>query len=98
MMREIILGGETYGMRCDMNVVEAIYAEYGSLEDMPEKLSIGDVKFLVSEMINEHAAFSGSQVRVTPEKVGALLDVPEYVEAMRIVTACISDCCTPKKK
>ena len=97
-MRTIVIEGSEKPLRCDLNVIEAICDHYGSLEAMPQKLKISDVKFLVAEMVNEHCVFCGLPERITPEKVGASLTMAEYADALSAVTGALMDCINVKKK
>lgn len=97
-MREILLDGEPRPLRCDLNVIEAITEHYGSLDALPRKLEISDVKFLVAEMVNEHCVFCGIPDRITPERVGASLTMADYGAALEAVTGALLDCLHVKKK
>ena len=97
-MRTIVIEGSEKPLRCDLNVIEAICDHYGSLEAMPQKLKISDVKYLVAEMVNEHCVFCGIPERITPERVGASLTMADYGDALESVTDSLLDCLCVKKK
>ena len=98
MMHEIMIGGERRGIRCDMNVIEAIEDHFGEIDGLTSKRTISAVKFLAAEMINEHNYVTGNPERVTPEWVGAHMTPGEYQEAWRGVIECFIDCVAVKKK
>lgn len=97
MTHEIIIGGETRLIRCDMNVLEQIEDEFGSIEKIVEKRNIKAAKFLAAAMINEHNYCAGIPDRVTPEKIGAEMTPQEYAAVWQGVIECFIDCVTVKK-
>ncbi len=97
-MREIIMGGEPYKIRCDLNVLEAIEEKYGRIDAITEQRSIASTKFLAAEMINEHKRVTCQAERLTPEDVGARMTFPEYAEAWREIITEFMDCVIVKKK
>ena len=97
-MREIIMGGETHKIRCDLNVLEAIEEKYGSIDAITKKRSISSTKFLAAEMINEHNRVTRIPDRMTPEDVGARMYFPVYAQAWKEIIAEFLDCVIVKKK
>ena len=97
-MRKIVMGGESYGIRCDLNVLEAIEEKYGSIDAITKERSITSAKFLIAEMINEQNRDTNNPERFTPEEVGARLTFPEYREAWPEILAEFLDCVIVKKK
>ncbi len=95
---EIVIGGKPYGIRCDMNVIEAIEDHFGHIEGITKKRSISATKFLVAEMINEHNYVCSNPERVTPEWVGANMTRAEYLPAWQGAVQCFIDCILVKKK
>ena len=81
-----------------MNVIEAIEDHFGSIDSVEKNRSIGAVKFLAAEMINEHNYVCKSPERVTPEQVGAEMTPAEYSDVWRGVIECFVDCVASKKK
>ncbi len=98
MTHEIIIGGAAYGIRCDMNVIEAIEDHFGGIEEITKKRTIPAVKFLAAEMINEHNYAVNSPERVTPAWVGANMTPAEYGAVWQGVIECFIDSITVKKK
>lgn len=98
MTHEIVLGGTAYGIRCDMNVIEAIEDHFGGIEGITEKRTVKAAKFLAAEMVNEHNYFTNNPERVTPEWVGAHMMPAEYAAVWQSVIACFIDCISVKKK
>lgn len=98
MTGKIVIGGEEYGIRCDMNVIEAIENHFGGIEGVTKERSIAAAKFLAAEMINEHNYVVHSPERVTPQEVGAKMTPAEYGDVWRGVIECFIDCVAVKKK
>lgn len=97
-MREIIMGGEPYKIRCDLNVLEAIEEKYGSIDAITKERSIASAKFLAAEMVNEHNRITRVPDRITPEDAGALMTFQEYAAAWKELIAEFLDCVIVKKK
>ncbi len=98
MMHEIIIGGTAYGIRCDMNVIEAIEDHFGGVENVTKERTIAAAKFLAAEMINEHNYAANSPERVTPEWVGMQMTPQEYSAVWSGVMECFVDSINAKKK
>lgn len=97
-MTEIVIDGKAYGIRCDMNVIEAIEEHFGTISGITKERSIAATKFLAAEMMNEHNYVRGEPERYTPEWVGANMSPAEYSSVWQGVIMCFVDCITSKKK
>lgn len=96
-MHTITLSGTEYFLRCDLNVIEQIEEEYGSLAVCYEKSGeIPVIKFLAAAMINEHFYYTGSPERVTVKRVGSMMNMTESIDVMREVLTVLSECVSPK--
>jgi hypothetical protein len=95
---EIILGGEKRGIRCDMNVLEAIQQKFGEVDAIMRERSISSAKFIVAEMMNEHNYSVSDPKRYTPDEVGMLMTPEEYVGAWTGCVKLFADSVTSKKK
>ena len=90
-MRTLVLDGEEYILRCDLNVIDEIERKYVSVDACRTIAaagvagSAGAVKFLAAAMINEQFAAAGDKTRVTEEFVGRHLGE-------------LADCMTPKNR
>lgn len=95
---EITIGGTTYKIRCDMNVVEKLIDEYGGLQEVLKTKTVGAAKFMAAEMINEHNYATGNPERVEAQRLGAAMTMEEYREVYITCIQCLTDCVAPKKK
>ena len=98
MKGEIILSGQAYGIRCDMNVIEAIEDHFGGIAEITKQRSVSATKFLAAEMMNEHWYAASSPERVTPEWVGMQMLPTEYADVWQNVIQCFIDSVSVKKK
>ena len=97
-MRTVRLGNAEYGIRCDLNAVEAIEDRFGSVKDAFGDCSISATKKIAEILINEHFYYVGESKRITAEYVGAqIANVAEYTALMTALMEEIADCVTPKK-
>lgn len=102
-MRTLVLDGEEYILRCDLNVIDEIERKYVSVDACRTIAaagvagSAGAVKFLAAAMINEQFAAAGDKKRVTEEFVGRHLG-GFLAPVLTPIFEELADCMTPKNR
>ena len=91
----IKLDGEEYTLRCDINVLEKIADKYGEVNKLIDS-GISGVKDAAAWMINEHWYYIGEHKSITPDYIGAQLDMAGYTDVCKAVIAELGDCMRTK--
>lgn len=94
-MGSVKIDGREYTLRCDINVLERLSAEYGDI-GRTDFTMISVVKFTLAAMINEHNYYTGHGEDVTPEYIGARIAMHEMPSLSAAVIAELRKCVSAK--
>lgn len=92
MNKTVIINGTEYTLRCDLNVIEKIEEEYGTVAELIQKVDVKAVKFLVAVMINEHYYYIGDNRRITADKIGAEASMADFAALSKTAIDCLIGC------
>lgn len=100
-MQTVMIGGNEYALRCDLNAYEEILGRYGSIE---EAVKVGDdtaenlqrIKFLTAVFMSEHNAFVGDHKRFTEAEIGRMMVPGEQNAVYRKLIETINEAFAPK--
>lgn len=100
-MHTVVIDGNEYILRCDLNAYEEILEKYGGVDEAvkivdEEKENLKRLKFLSALLVNEHNAYTGDKTRYTETQMGQMIRPNERNTVYKAVLDAITDAFAPK--